>query len=256
MRTLCVYIPSCTSYLPRKKYNMYVYVCIYVYIHKDRFIEVLQFICICSLGDWAHLFFSLFQQWTGVRMGTLTGLPCNAIQSSCNVLCYDSRLLWDQGAWRACLQYRSVSYKKKIALIYKIINWISKKIKNFLNLPDECSSKLINFFCFYCILEKASTFWKWNLYMCSILHYSRCVEIAQLCPTESVVSYLKPIFVCHGILETPIMDHSLQGRTFKTLQGIFVFSHVTCSPRFPQSNGVAEHAVHMVKNLKHYILNC
>lgn len=64
------------------------------------------------------------------------------------------------------------------------------------------------------------------------------------------------MFARHGVPETLITDDGPQfsGSAFSALAATYGFSHVTSSPRFPQSNGEAERAVQTVKNPKELYL--
>lgn len=89
-----------------------------------------------------------------------------------------------------------------------------------------------------------------KMYLLVVDYYSRYVEIAQLSPTRStdIIVHMKSIFTCHGVPET-ITDNGPQfsGRLFESFAALYGFMHVTSSPKFPQSNGEAEHAVKTVK---------
>ena len=47
------------------------------------------------------------------------------------------------------------------------------------------------------------------------------------------------------------MDHATASKTFKELMEEYHVNHITSSPHYPQSNGLAEKYVHIVKNLFH-----
>ena len=66
---------------------------------------------------------------------------------------------------------------------------------------------------------------------------------------NTVVTRLKDIFARHGIPEKVISDLGMPQRTSNLSQKEYGFEHVTSSPRYPQSNGAAEHAVKTVKNM-------
>ncbi|KAL0152024.1 hypothetical protein M9458_052669, partial [Cirrhinus mrigala] len=55
---------------------------------------------------------------------------------------------------------------------------------------------------------------------------------------KHVISHLKTIFVRHGIPVT-VVPHFC-GLTFKEFTRKYGFEHVTSSPYYPQSNGLAE----------------
>lgn len=68
---------------------------------------------------------------------------------------------------------------------------------------------------------------------------------------KHVISHLKTIFARHGIPVTVVSDNGPQfcGLTFKEFARKYGFELVTSSAYYPQSNGLAEKAVHIVKNL-------
>ncbi|XP_027869193.1 uncharacterized protein K02A2.6-like [Xiphophorus couchianus] len=90
-------------------------------------------------------------------------------------------------------------------------------------------------------------------YILVVDYASRFVEIAQLSPTRSadVIPHLKSVFARHGIPEVMITDNGPQFScaAFATFAKLYGFSHITSSPRYPQSNGEAERAVKTIKNL-------
>ena len=77
-------------------------------------------------------------------------------------------------------------------------------------------------------------------YLLIVDYLSRYVVIAQLVPTWSadVVVYLKSVLARHGIPETLIADNGPQftGRDFAAFAVDDGISHVTSSPKHPQSN--------------------
>lgn len=89
-------------------------------------------------------------------------------------------------------------------------------------------------------------------YLLVVDYYSRYVEIANLSLTKSadITTHLKFMFARHGAPESLITDNGPQfsGSALSALAATYRFSHVTSSPRFPQSNGEAERAVQTVKN--------
>ncbi|UYV65479.1 K02A2.6-like [Cordylochernes scorpioides] len=87
---------------------------------------------------------------------------------------------------------------------------------------------------------------KW--YLVVIDYYSRFPEIIQLdrLTANVVVRSCKSIFARHGIPETVVSDNGTQfgaAREFANFARQYGFTHVTSSPRFPQSNGMAEAGV-------------
>ena len=79
------------------------------------------------------------------------------------------------------------------------------------------------------------------------------MEVIQLTATtsSSVISSIKSIFSRHGIPRTMVSDNapqynSAEMKDFASSNG---FNHVTSSPHYCQSNGLAERIVKMVKGL-------
>ncbi|UYV75192.1 K02A2.6-like, partial [Cordylochernes scorpioides] len=91
---------------------------------------------------------------------------------------------------------------------------------------------------------------KW--YLVVIDYYSRFPEMIQLdrLTANVVVRSCKSIFSRHGIPETVVSDNGTQfgaAREFANSARQYGFTHVTSSPRFPQSNGMAEAGVKIAK---------
>ncbi|UYV71663.1 K02A2.6-like, partial [Cordylochernes scorpioides] len=91
---------------------------------------------------------------------------------------------------------------------------------------------------------------KW--YLVVIDYYSRFPEMVQLdrLTASVVVRSCKSIFARHGIPETVVSDNGTQfgaAREFENFARQYGFTHVTSSPRFPQSNGMAEAGVKIAK---------
>ncbi|UYV72016.1 K02A2.6-like, partial [Cordylochernes scorpioides] len=91
---------------------------------------------------------------------------------------------------------------------------------------------------------------KW--YLVIIDYYSRFPEMIQLdrLTANVVVRGCKSIFARHGIPETVVSDNGTQfgaAREFSNFARQYGFTHVTSSPRFPQSNGMAEAGVKIAK---------
>ncbi|UYV84912.1 K02A2.6-like [Cordylochernes scorpioides] len=91
---------------------------------------------------------------------------------------------------------------------------------------------------------------KW--YLVIIDYYSRFPEVVQLdrLTANVVVRSCKSIFARHGIPETVVSDNGTQfgaAREFANFARQYGFTHVTSSPRFPQSNGMAEAGVKIAK---------
>ncbi|UYV77253.1 K02A2.6-like [Cordylochernes scorpioides] len=91
---------------------------------------------------------------------------------------------------------------------------------------------------------------KW--YLVVIDYYSRFPEMVQLdrLTASVVVRSCKSMFARHGIPETVVSDNGTQfgaAREFANFARQYGFQHVTSSPRFPQSNGMAEAGVKIAK---------
>ncbi|UYV63268.1 hypothetical protein LAZ67_2003589 [Cordylochernes scorpioides] len=91
---------------------------------------------------------------------------------------------------------------------------------------------------------------KW--YLVVIDYYSRFPEMVQLdrLTASVVVRSCKSIFARHGIPETVVSDNGTQfgaAREFANFARQYGFTHFTSSPRFPQSNGMAEAGVKIAK---------
>jgi len=90
-------------------------------------------------------------------------------------------------------------------------------------------------------------------YLLAIDYYSKYPEIALLTNTASdtVISHVKFMVPRHGIPEQVISDNGPQfsSECFCLFAREYGFSHTTSSPRYPQSNGMAEKGVRIVKNL-------
>lgn len=68
--------------------------------------------------------------------------------------------------------------------------------------------------------------------------------------SQTVITYLKQIFSEHGIPSKFISDNGSQysSHLFKSFANQWGFQHITSSPTYPQSNGMAERFVQTVKN--------
>ena len=90
-------------------------------------------------------------------------------------------------------------------------------------------------------------------YILLVDYYSRYVEVQKLSNTTSagVISFLKAMFARHGIPVTLMSDNGPQfsSKEFKDFATTYCFQHITSSPHFPQSNGLAERTVRTVKKL-------
>ena len=79
------------------------------------------------------------------------------------------------------------------------------------------------------------------------------LTLAKLSSTTSseVIKYLKSFFSRHGVPQIVVSDNGPQysAAVFKEFATQYSFTHTTSSPQFPQANGVAERAVHTIKDL-------
>ena len=96
-------------------------------------------------------------------------------------------------------------------------------------------------------------FFKRATYLLVVDYCSIYVEIAKLDETTSsdVILHLRSIFARHGIPEVVVSDNGPQyaGHEFARFAERTGCTHITSSPRYPQSNGKLERAVQTVKNL-------
>lgn len=65
------------------------------------------------------------------------------------------------------------------------------------------------------------------------------------CTSLAVITKLKSVFARHGIAETVIRDNGpcYSSEEFRRFANAWDFTHTTTSPRYPQSNGLAEKTV-------------
>ena len=83
-------------------------------------------------------------------------------------------------------------------------------------------------------------------------YFSRYLEVVQVTTTTSfaVVNVMKNIFSRHGIPEILRSDNGLYSSSeFEEFAKKYGFKHVTSSPRYPRSNGLAERMVQTAKRL-------
>ena len=99
-------------------------------------------------------------------------------------------------------------------------------------------------------------------HICSVDYFSRYLEVVKLNNTTSkgVIEALKHIFAHHGIPEVLHSDNSPQYSSIgmKEFASAYGFEHITSSPHYPRSNGLAERTVKTIKTLmkKSTDLNC
>ena len=90
-------------------------------------------------------------------------------------------------------------------------------------------------------------------YLVLVDYYSNFIEVDQLKETTSakVITRCKAQFARHGIPDTFVTDNGPQfsSQLFCEFSSNYQFKHLTSSPLFPQSNGKAEKAVQIVKNI-------
>lgn len=95
--------------------------------------------------------------------------------------------------------------------------------------------------------------WSNAMYLVVVDYFSRFIEVANLTSTTTahVTEKLKSIFARHGVPETVVTDNGPQFSAieFAAFARDYDFTHMTSSPRYPQSNGEAERAVRTVKSL-------
>ena len=88
-------------------------------------------------------------------------------------------------------------------------------------------------------------------YLIVVDYFSRWLEILDLPKTNSdtVIQKLKSVFTRFGIPEEVMTDNGPQfsAEQFRCFAAEYDFQHVTSSPHFPQSNGMAERAVKTAK---------
>ena len=90
-------------------------------------------------------------------------------------------------------------------------------------------------------------------YLLVVDYFSRWPEIRLLNSQSSskTIQHIKSIFATHGIPDVVVSDNGGQfgSQKFANFADTYCFSHVTSSPKYPQSNGEAERSVQTVKNL-------
>ena len=95
--------------------------------------------------------------------------------------------------------------------------------------------------------------WKGQEFVLVVEYFPRYCEIGVLrkSTSQEVISHLKAIFALHGIPEIVISNNGPQysSAEFSKFAEEWGFSHVTSSPKYPQSNGEVECAVQTMKNL-------
>ena len=95
--------------------------------------------------------------------------------------------------------------------------------------------------------------WDDKDYVLFVDYYSRYFEVSRLTNTHSstIISKCKEVFARHGIPERFISDNGPQYSSyeFADFSKQWNFQHVTSSPRYPRSNGLAERTVQTIKGI-------
>ena len=95
--------------------------------------------------------------------------------------------------------------------------------------------------------------WEGHQYLVTVDSYSGWFEMDSLSDMSSrtVIGKLQRMFATHGIPEKLLTDNGRQfvSREFKLFSQEWNFTHLTSSPYYPKSNGLAENAVKQVKQL-------
>jgi transposase InsO family protein len=100
-------------------------------------------------------------------------------------------------------------------------------------------------------------YWKNTTYIIMVDYYSRYPEVIRLdsTTTSGVIKAMKSVFSRHGVPETIFSDNGPQfsSKEFLDFAKQYDFCHVTSSPHYPQSNGLAERSIQTIKKL---LTNC
>ncbi|XP_048236731.1 uncharacterized protein K02A2.6-like [Haliotis rufescens] len=95
--------------------------------------------------------------------------------------------------------------------------------------------------------------WDTHDFVVVVDYYSRYFEVCKLPSTKSttVINALKDVFARHGIPDKVISDNGPQysSQDFAQFAEKWDFVHETSSPRYPQSNGLAEKTVQTIKRI-------
>ena len=90
-------------------------------------------------------------------------------------------------------------------------------------------------------------------YLLVVDYFSRFPEVIKLSSTTSavVIAAFKSLFSRFGISEVVRSDNGPQFSSldFAKFADLYGFHHLTSSPRYPQSNGLAERTIQSVKQL-------
>jgi len=95
--------------------------------------------------------------------------------------------------------------------------------------------------------------WDNKEYIVVVDYFSRYFEVKALVSSKSctVINHMKSIFARFGIPEVVVSDNQTcySSREFASFAKEWDFKHVTTSPTYPQSNGLAEKTVQTVKRI-------
>ncbi|KAL6471840.1 hypothetical protein MHYP_G00204900 [Metynnis hypsauchen] len=95
--------------------------------------------------------------------------------------------------------------------------------------------------------------WNNNDYIVAVDYYSRYFEVEKITSltSKTVIQKLRAMFARFGIPQTLISDNGpcYSSREFKDFACTWDFEHITSSPLYPQSNGLAERTVQTAKAL-------
>ena len=95
--------------------------------------------------------------------------------------------------------------------------------------------------------------WKAATYLLVVDYLSKYIEISKLEgeSSQKVIQKFKSIFATHGIPQQVMSDNGphFSSIEFSSFTKAYRFVHTTSSPKYPQNNGEAEHAVCTIKNL-------
>ena len=91
-------------------------------------------------------------------------------------------------------------------------------------------------------------------YLILVDYYSNFIEVAPLnrnLTSRHVIQHVKDNISRYGIMDTLVSDNGPQfaSAEFKSFANDYGFEHITSSPLYPKSNGLAEKSVQTVKNL-------
>lgn len=95
--------------------------------------------------------------------------------------------------------------------------------------------------------------WNAQNYIVIVDYHSRYFEMERLhsCTATAVITKLKAAFARHGIPERVISDNGpcYSADEYHRFAELWDFKHITTSPRYPQSNGLAEKTVQTAKRI-------